>query len=69
MYKMTARNLGEVADFFDTLASDQLRAIPNKTAKGKRECEIRAEVYQDAAEILRKTEIITIEAAECRVIE
>ena len=52
----TAKNLGEIADFFDTLASDQLGCVRfQRTQKAKRECEIKARVWNDAAELLRGT--------------
>lgn len=54
----TASGLADIADAFDLYASDQLAARRwQSTAKGKRECEIRADVWKDAAEILRATTI------------
>lgn len=51
----TAKNLAEVADYFDTLASDQRACIGRfvKNARGKRDCEIEAKTWAAAAEMLR----------------
>lgn len=55
---MTARSLAEIADFFDTLASDQTASIRwQQTKAAKRECQIKADTYHDAAELLRDTEL------------
>jgi hypothetical protein len=58
----TAAGLTEIADHFDTLASDQTAAKRwQQTQKSKRECDIRAEVWRDAAEMLRSTTIVPLE--------
>lgn len=52
----TAKDLGDIADFFATLASYQRGTIRMQRTKAhKNECELRAKVYDDCADILRKT--------------
>lgn len=52
------KDLGELADYFATLASDQRHCIRmQRTRKAKHECEIRAATYDDAADTIRKTRI------------
>lgn len=51
----TAKDLSEVADAFEMFASDSRAMIGrfSKTAKDRREHEIRAQVWTEAAEMLR----------------
>jgi hypothetical protein len=59
MAQYTASSLIDIAETFETLASDQLASKRwQSTAKEKRECDIRAEIWRDAAEMLRETQII-----------
>jgi hypothetical protein len=62
MAQYTASGLTEIANHFETLASDQLSSKRwQSTAKAKHECDIRAEIWRDAAEMLRKTQIVVPE--------
>lgn len=52
----TATSLIEIAEAFETFASDQIASKRfQQTAKAKAECEIRANVWNDAAQMLRET--------------
>jgi hypothetical protein len=58
MAKYTASSLADIAARFEALASDQIGMKRfQRTVSNKRECEIRAEVWLSAAEIIRQTEI------------
>lgn len=54
--RFTASNLEGIADAFELFASDQIACMRfQSTQKGKRECEIRAAIWREAADILRST--------------
>jgi hypothetical protein len=56
-----AENLAEIADYFDTLASDQRSCVRFKsTQRDKAACLTRAEVWADAANIIRNTKLSSI---------
>ena len=56
---MTAESLEDIAQFFETLASDQIGSIRwQSTRRAKDECSIKAAVWKDAAALLRQTTII-----------
>jgi hypothetical protein len=49
------QTLEEIASYFDVLASDQVASKRwQSTKRDKTECDIRADVWKDAAEILRQ---------------
>lgn len=53
-----AKSLEDIADYFETLASDQVGSERwQRTEKAKAECRIRADAWRDAASILRCTDI------------
>jgi hypothetical protein len=55
-----AKNLDQIADVFETYATDQLNIMylqPN--AKHKEHCRIRSGVWNEAARFLRDTEIVS----------
>ena len=59
MSEYTATSLEDIAYAFDVFASDQIACQRFQTTqKGKRECKIRAEIWKDAAEILRQTKLV-----------
>lgn len=59
MAQYTASSLADIAAHFEDLAADQIGMKRfQTTTRNKRECEIRAEVWRDAASILRDTEIV-----------
>lgn len=54
MTQNTARDLSDIADTFDMFASDQIASKRwQTTQRERRECDIRADVWRDAANILR----------------
>ncbi len=54
MTEYTAKDLSEVADYFETLASDQRRCVRFQSLKReKQECETTARIWDEAAKILR----------------
>ena len=56
--RYSAASLAEIADYFETLASDQIGSKRfQSTKRGKDECDARAAVWREAAEILRATDI------------
>ena len=56
--KYTASSLEDVANYFETLGSDQIASMRwRKTKRGQDECKVRANVWKDAASILRNTTI------------
>lgn len=58
MATYTAASLEEIAEAFETYASDQIACKRwQQTARAKRDCDIRAAVWNDAASILRQTKI------------
>lgn len=59
MAHMTANSLVDIAEYFEMLASDQLASKRwQSTKRAKDECDIRAQVWSDAAATLRETEIV-----------
>lgn len=53
-----AKNLNELAEAFEIFASDQRGAIRwQTTQRAKRDCEIKAVVWTDAATIIRNTKL------------
>jgi hypothetical protein len=60
MADYTAKSVGDIADFFETLAGDQLAARRwLKKVSDRRDAEVRAAVYDDCANIIRQTKIET----------
>ncbi len=56
---LTVKSLDEIADYFSTLASDQIACMRwQSTKRAKHECEIKAEVWEDAAMLLRNIKIV-----------
>lgn len=55
--KYEAKSLVDIAECFEMFASDQRACMGriSKTKTAKRDCAIRAEVWEDAAKILRNT--------------
>lgn len=54
--KYTAKNLEDIAEVFDTFATQQdAVALRHPTARARAECEIRAATWRDAASIIRNT--------------
>lgn len=52
----SAKSLAEVAEHFETLASDQIASKRwQSTKKAKDACDAQASVWREAAEILRNT--------------
>ena len=60
MARNTATSLNDIADFFDTLASDQLamNACRYGNKREQRDREVEARVWQEAAKTLRETDIV-----------
>jgi hypothetical protein len=58
--KYEAASLEDLASGFEMFASDQRACMGriSKTQRAKRDCAIRAEVWEDAAKILRNTTIL-----------
>lgn len=55
----TATSLNDIADAFEQFGHDQMASKRFvKTAKGRTECDIRADVWLDAAKMLRDTTIV-----------
>lgn len=53
-----AASLSDIADAFETYASDQIASKRwQTTQRAKRDCEVRAEIWRQAASDLRVTEI------------
>lgn len=53
-----AKDLNDIATFFEILASDQIACKRfHSTKKAKNECQIRADTYMDCANILKKTKL------------
>lgn len=60
MPKYTASSLAEIAEAFETFASDQIGCIRmQSTKKAKDECRVRADVWNDAASMLRNVNLVT----------
>ena len=58
MSEYTAASLAKIAEAFETFASDQIGCIRfQPTKKAKDECRIRADVWNDAANMLRKLKL------------
>lgn len=56
--RYTVKNLAELADYFDTLASDQRASLRwNKAAKRQLVIETTADAYADCAKIVRNVDI------------
>ena len=56
--RYTAKSLIEVAEAFETYASDQIAMQRfHQTQKAKEHCRIRASIWRDAAEMLRNLTI------------
>lgn len=57
--RYSAKNLDEVADFFDTLGSDQLAMNARRygSKREQRDREVEARIWKQAADMLRKTDI------------
>lgn len=54
----TATSLNDIADAFQQFGNDQMAAKRfQRTAKARTECDIRADVWLDAAKMLRDTQI------------
>lgn len=59
MAQYTIQSLDDLATTFETFASDQLASMRwQKSAKGKAECQTKATVWADAADIIRNTVFI-----------
>lgn len=63
--QIEVKSLGEIADYFETLASDQITSKRwQSTVKAKTECDTKAAVWRDAASILRQCKITGDECDE-----
>nr|BDD44237.1 hypothetical protein 65 [Balneolaceae bacterium] len=59
MTEYTASSLTDIAEAFETFASDQIASKRFQTSKkAQAECEIRASVWRDAADMVRKTTLV-----------
>jgi hypothetical protein len=57
----TATGLNDVAEFFETLASDQRASVRWQARKKDKEyCEVRARTWEEAARILRETTLAEV---------
>ena len=57
-HQNTATSLIDIAETFELFASDQIAAKRwQHTVKGKTECDTKAAVWRDAANILRNTKL------------
>ncbi len=56
-----AKDLAEIAEYFETLASDQRACVRfRSTKRDKNECLIVAKIWEDAANIIRNTTLTGI---------
>ena len=57
--KYTVKNLGEIADYFETLASDQLAMASRhfSTKRDQRDRQVEARIWNEAAALVRQTSI------------